>query len=82
MITTMDRAGRVVVPKAIRDALGLPEGGHVEIDVDEHGRAVLVAAPVAKHVEMRGGLPVVVAAEPLPPLTPDVVRATLDSIRR
>ena len=82
MITTMDRAGRVVVPKAVRDALGLPEGGEVEIELDEHGRAVLMAAPVVKHVEMRDGIPVVVAADALPPLTPELVRATLDSIRR
>jgi AbrB family looped-hinge helix DNA binding protein len=82
MITTMDRAGRVVVPKAVRDALGLPEGGEVEIDLDDLGRAVLTAAPVAKRIEMRDGLPVVVPDDPLPPLSPGLVRATLEQTRR
>jgi len=82
MITTMDKAGRVVVPKVVREALGLPAGGEIEIAVDDDGRAVLSAAPVAKRLETRDGMPVIVPQQPLPPLTADQLRATLESVRR
>jgi AbrB family looped-hinge helix DNA binding protein len=32
--TTIDKAGRVVIPKAVRDELGLEPGGAVEIAID------------------------------------------------
>jgi AbrB family looped-hinge helix DNA binding protein len=32
MITTIDRAGRLVIPKAIRDRLGLRGGEQVEVE--------------------------------------------------
>ncbi|CAN5469322.1 hypothetical protein BH24CHL8_BH24CHL8_10190 [soil metagenome] len=34
MRTTMDTAGRLVVPLALRSQVGLREGGEVEIEVD------------------------------------------------
>ena len=37
----MDRAGRVVLPKAIRDALGIDEETQLLIAVGEHGQLVL-----------------------------------------
>ncbi len=82
MITTMDKAGRVVVPKAMRKALGLLDGGEVELDIDDDGRLVMSARDVPKHLEIIDGLPVVVADGDMPPLTQDMVRATLESIRR
>ena len=51
MKTTVDRFGRVVVPKDIRDRLGLRPGAEVEIDekenavvlkLVEHGPALMV----------------------------------------
>lgn len=81
MITTMDRAGRVVVPKAMREAISLDAGGDVEIALDD-GRIVISPAPVGKRLEMRDGRPVVVADRPIPPLTDETVRATLEAIRR
>lgn len=81
MITTIDKAGRVVVPKAMRAALGLADGGEVEVVVDD-GRIVISPAPVPKHIEMRHGRPVVVADGPIPPLTTEMVREVLESIRR
>jgi len=82
MLTTIDRAGRVVVPKAMRDALGLAEGGAVEIDVDD-GRIVLSPAPINKRLTTGAdGRPVIIADRPLTPLTTETVRATLEAIRR
>lgn len=37
MITTIDKAGRVVVPKAMRDRLGLAPGTELEIVEDGAG---------------------------------------------
>ena len=35
--TTVDRFGRVLIPKALRDAAGLGEGTHVEVIREAHG---------------------------------------------
>jgi AbrB family looped-hinge helix DNA binding protein len=37
MKTTIDKAGRVVIPKPIRDALGLHAGTEVDIEIDGVG---------------------------------------------
>ena len=42
MKTTLDRFGRVVVPKEIRDRLGLKPGA--EIEIDEHENEVVLKA--------------------------------------
>jgi len=40
MKTTLDRFGRIVVPKEIRDRLGLKPG--VEMDIDDHENEVMM----------------------------------------
>ena len=40
-LVSVDRAGRVVIPKAIRDAVGIDERTKLLIAVGEHGRLVL-----------------------------------------
>lgn len=82
MITTMDKAGRIVIPKAMRDVVGLPAGGEVEIDVDDDGHVIVSVPQVPKRMEIIDGLPVIVADGDMPALTPEMVRATLDSVRR
>ena len=37
MKTTIDKAGRVVIPKPIREALGLSAGTEVDIEIDGVG---------------------------------------------
>ncbi len=37
MITTIDSAGRVVIPKAIREQAGLQVGAEIEIQLDGSG---------------------------------------------
>ena len=37
MRTTIDKAGRVVIPAGIRDRAGLTAGSQIEITVDEFG---------------------------------------------
>ena len=80
MRTTIDGAGRVVVPKSIRDRLQLAGGSEVEIV--ERGGAVEIR-PVAGEIEVvdtpEG--PVAVARQEGPVLTNEVVRQTLDGFR-
>lgn len=81
MRTTIDSAGRVVIPKRIRDDLGLDAGRDIEITV-VNGKVEIEPAPVAMSLERCGKGLVAQTADPLPVLTADDVRATLEQIRR
>ena len=81
MRTTMDAAGRVVIPKSLREAIGLRDGGEVEIQLVDG--ALLVAPPtVRKRIEERDGRSTIVPDQELPPLPDQVVRDVLDAVRR
>jgi AbrB family looped-hinge helix DNA binding protein len=81
MRATIDAAGRVVIPKSLREAIGLGDGGEIEIQLVDG--ALLVAPPtVRKRVEQRDGRATIVTDESLPPLADHVVRDVLDSVRR
>ncbi len=81
MRTTIDRAGRLVIPKAIRDELGVSDGGDIDIDLVD-GVAVLSPPTVPKRVERRDGRVVIVAEGDVPALTDDIVRHTIEDTRR
>ena len=81
MRTTIDKAGRIVVPKAIRQELALYGGQELEVTARD-GRLEIEVPPTPMHLEERGGLLVAVSNEPLPPLTQVLVRETLERIRR
>jgi AbrB family looped-hinge helix DNA binding protein len=81
MQTTIDRAGRIVVPKALRDALALREGTVLRLRLED-GRIVIEPEPVAKEVAGSPHGPVLRPVEPVPVLTVDEVRAALDEGRR
>ncbi|WP_109474068.1 AbrB/MazE/SpoVT family DNA-binding domain-containing protein [Ornithinimicrobium cavernae] len=81
MRTTIDAAGRIVVPKAVRDAMNLSAGSAVDVTYTD-GRIEVELAPAQVVVEDDDGLPVVRPVEALPPLTDEQVRDTLDSTRR
>lgn len=81
MRATMDSAGRVVIPKSLREAIGLGDGGEIEIQLVDG--ALLVAPPtVRKRIEEHDGRATIVAEQELPPLPDQVVRDVLDAIRR
>lgn len=81
MRTTIDEAGRIVVPKAMRDELGLNGRNEVEISlVDGHIEIDVIPTPV--RLERRNGRLVAVADREMPPLTAEMVRETLEKIRR
>jgi AbrB family looped-hinge helix DNA binding protein len=56
MTTTIDKAGRVVIPAAIRERAGLTAGTPLEITVDDFGVRLERRAPGPKLVKVGGRL--------------------------
>jgi AbrB family looped-hinge helix DNA binding protein len=71
----------VVIPKALRDALGLTPGQPLDI-VARDGRLEIVPAPTPMRLVDEGEGVVVVADVEMPPLTVEMVRDTLEQVRR
>jgi AbrB family looped-hinge helix DNA binding protein len=81
MKTTIDAAGRIVVPKRLRDELGLQPGQVLELEVED-GRLQVEIAPIDIRLERRRNGLVAVPQENIPTLTADMVRQTLERTRR
>jgi AbrB family looped-hinge helix DNA binding protein len=81
MRTAIDAAGRIVIPKELRDRLGLRRGRRVEVRERDGCIEIEPAATPMRLVRRRGGS-VAVPAEKIPPLTDEVVRDTLERTRR
>lgn len=81
MRTTIDSAGRVVVPKALRQALGLEGGDEIEIEIDDAGLRIDIPPNPMLLEETDYGVRAVSRRE-LPPLTAASVRETLERLRR
>jgi AbrB family looped-hinge helix DNA binding protein len=77
MEAIIDQAGRVVLPKPIRDALGLLPGTKVDISPYGAGAQILPAGRTARLIEENGFL--VAAGET--PVDDDVVFALIDAGR-
>ncbi|MPZ49699.1 MAG: AbrB/MazE/SpoVT family DNA-binding domain-containing protein [Dehalococcoidia bacterium] len=54
MRTTIDKAGRLVIPRALRNRIGLAGGGEVEIEVD--GAAIRIEPVVGGELREDSGL--------------------------
>lgn len=81
MRTAIDSAGRVVIPKALRDSLGLTAGQPLEI-TELDGRLEIVPAATPMRLVDEGDGVAAVADADMPILTADLVRDTLERIRR
>ncbi len=81
MKITIDGAGRLVLPKAIRESAGLYAGAELEVSLRDGDVIELQPAPRAVRIEQRGHLYVAVPVEPGPELTQDGVQSTLDDLR-
>jgi AbrB family looped-hinge helix DNA binding protein len=81
MRVTLDAAGRLVVPKPLRHALGLKPGQALEIRAGD-GRLEIEIAPTPMRLRKRGKGLVAVPDGELPALTAEQVRDTLERVRR
>ena len=81
MRTAIDAAGRVVIPKALRDELGLDPGRELTLRV-EGGALVLEPMPAEVSLVRRGKLLVAKPKEALPALSAEVVREALEGAQR
>ena len=81
MKATIDAAGRIVVPKSLREALGLKSGQPLDIR-SEDGRLEIEVAPTPMGLKKGGKGVVAVPDAELPPLTVEQVRETLERVRR
>ncbi|CAA9242310.1 MAG: hypothetical protein AVDCRST_MAG52-1681 [uncultured Blastococcus sp.] len=78
MRTTIDSLGRIVIPKALREALGLTPGSTVDVSRYGAGLHLLPAGRTARLVEVDGSL----VADSATPVTDEDVFGLLDSGRR
>jgi AbrB family looped-hinge helix DNA binding protein len=81
MRIAIDSVGRLVVPKPLRDQLGITGPTELEIDARD-GMIELAVADVPARVEDRPDGAVIATDLPMSPLTIDEVRTAIDHIRR
>lgn len=81
MRTTIDRAGRVVIPKAVREQAGLEAGVEIEVQFRD-GRIELEPATVPMRLVRRGNHAAIEAESEMPTLTSADVRTVLEHVRR
>ena len=80
MNSTIDKAGRIVIPKAIRDAARLEPGTRVRFRVVS-GRVKIEPMPLEVTFEQRGPLVVAVPSQDQPDLKASTVDRTMDMVR-
>ena len=80
MKTAMDAAGRLVVPKPIRERAGLQPGQPLEV-VYRDGRIEIEAAPREIRIVERDGIRVAEPVGPYETLSEDTARKTREQIR-
>lgn len=77
----IDSSGRLVIPKALRNELGIIPGQPLRVSVHD-GRLEIEPDPIdAELVEVDGVL-IITPREPVEPITRDDVRAVIESGRR
>jgi AbrB family looped-hinge helix DNA binding protein len=81
MRITIDRVGRIVIPKAIREALRLRGGESLEILERDGVIEIRSPQPEIDVIETADG-PVATSRDAVPPLTDALVRDVLDQGRR
>ncbi len=75
MRTTIDAAGRLVIPKVLREEAGLEPGVPLEVRIAD-GRIEIEPAPEPVKLVRKGRLVVAVRRRPGPPLTNAIVNST------
>jgi AbrB family looped-hinge helix DNA binding protein len=80
MKSTIDDAGRLVIPRQLRRAAGLEPGMSLELRV-EGGAVVIEPSPLPVTIHRRGRFVVAAASVPVPRLTEQSVQETRERIR-
>lgn len=60
----LGKSGRLVVPKAIRESLGLHEGSRLKLEI-QGGKFQVTPEPDPIKIEIKNGLPVITSGQPL-----------------
>jgi len=81
MKTTIDRAGRLVIPKDIRRESGIKPGMSLEVRW-ENGTIAITPAPLPVKLERKGRLLVAVPAKDTPRLSTETVERARKRLRR
>ena len=81
MYVTIDRVGRVVIPKALRVALGITADTQLELIPDGSGLRIEPVRRNRRSVEISEGLPILGKVEGAA-LTDDDVRRLRDDLQR
>lgn len=76
-IVEIDKAGRIIIPKKMRDLLHLTPGTRLRIERHQHQIRIEPDVP-EPHVEIREGFPVLVGG---PPLAGDDVNRAIEEAR-
>ena len=77
MRTTIDKAGRLVIPHQLRERVGLAGGGEVDVQLD--GAAIRVAPASSEELQEEGGFLVVPSVGK--PISNAQVRELIDADR-
>jgi AbrB family looped-hinge helix DNA binding protein len=78
MRTTIDKAGRIVIPKVLRDRVGLQAG---EVEITERDSGLVIEAVVAPGRLVKGKYGRLVFPATGTPLTDEMVRKVVDEDR-
>ncbi len=81
MRTTIDGAGRIVVPKALRDAMKLAPGQALDISLTD-GHLEIVVPAIDVQLELADELPRAIPEQDSPMLTASMVRDVVEATRR
>lgn len=77
----IDGVGRMVIPKRLREEVGITQATELELTVID-GRLEITMPDVRAHVEERDGVAVIVPDEPIQSMTADDTRDAIDRVRR
>jgi AbrB family looped-hinge helix DNA binding protein len=81
VVVTMDRAGRIVVPKALRDRLAVEPGQALRAQVRD-GRLEIEPEPIEAELVDVDGVLVITPTEPVAAMSREDVRDLIETLRR
>ena len=81
MRVAIDGVGRIVIPKPMRDELGIDGPTELEVTAVD-GKLELTVPYMKAHLEVRDGFTVIVPDEAVPPMTSEMVRDAIERSRR